>query len=109
MSAMFAKAIFISGGVAPLRKVTAYLTSPTVLIAQILPSIILRYFGIFGSSHVHSLIKGYLVNACLPRIAHGNDRARDETKLVADYRYGFHPAVGAGGYQVPPSVVVVKT
>ncbi len=50
-----------------------------------------------------------LVDSCLSRIAHGNDRARDETKLVADDRYGFHPAVGAGGDQVPPSVVVVKT
>ena len=49
------------------------------------------------------------VHACLSRVAHRDDSVRDETKFIADHRNGFHPAVDAGGYQIPASVIVVKT
>jgi hypothetical protein len=49
------------------------------------------------------------VNARLPAVAHRHNSARDETKFIADDRNRFHPAIDAGGHQIPPSVVVVKT
>ena len=49
------------------------------------------------------------VHARLSRVAHRNDGVCDETKFIADDRNRFHPAVDAGGDQVPPPVVIVKT